>query len=302
MHARYFASAQGRFTSADTFGGSTGNPQSLNRYAYVGNNPMNFSDPIGHDRFSASSNGFAETMGQGGYMSPEDPDYDPESILSDNVRGDMHAWEQRNQNTRDSIAANAAQAHGDLHRRDQIMAGNSTLEFAGSVTVSAEVAAPQQEQLTPDQQQMKDRLVTAQDDARNNPDYAADPDGTTYCNIATAEIATRVGAPTAPLQDQQGVPYLANRQAQNLANSLQYRVVTAAEAQKLADQGQIVIGAQEHPRGHGHIATVRPTGVTGDAAHAGNGPLINHIGDHVGIYHQSGAFSNRRNVVYYTWP
>ena len=40
--ARYDSSAQGRFTSADSIVGSTGNPQSLNRYAYVGNNPMNF--------------------------------------------------------------------------------------------------------------------------------------------------------------------------------------------------------------------------------------------------------------------
>src|SRR5882672_11399360 len=48
MHARYFASAQGRFTSADTVAGSIGNPQSLNRYAYVGNNPINLTDPTGH--------------------------------------------------------------------------------------------------------------------------------------------------------------------------------------------------------------------------------------------------------------
>ena len=46
--ARYDSSAQGRFTSADSVGGSAGNPQSLNRYAYVGNNPMNYSDPTGH--------------------------------------------------------------------------------------------------------------------------------------------------------------------------------------------------------------------------------------------------------------
>ncbi len=129
MHARYFASAQGRFTSADTFGGSTGNPQSLNRYAYVGNNPMNFSDPTGHDRFSASSNGFAEAMGDegGGYMSPENPDYDPESILSDNVRGDMHAWEQRNQNTRDSIAAREALADNDFDTLNDILKRNQNV-------------------------------------------------------------------------------------------------------------------------------------------------------------------------------
>ncbi len=48
MHARYFSSIGGRFNSADSFGGSIGNPQSLNRYAYVVNNPMNLSDPTGH--------------------------------------------------------------------------------------------------------------------------------------------------------------------------------------------------------------------------------------------------------------
>jgi RHS repeat-associated protein len=46
--ARYNSSAQGRFTSADSIAGSMGNPQSLNRYAYVNNNPANLSDPSGH--------------------------------------------------------------------------------------------------------------------------------------------------------------------------------------------------------------------------------------------------------------
>jgi RHS repeat-associated protein len=48
MHARYFASAQGRFSSADTVAGSIANPQTLNLYAYVQNNPLAFSDPTGH--------------------------------------------------------------------------------------------------------------------------------------------------------------------------------------------------------------------------------------------------------------
>ncbi len=131
MHARYYANAQGRFTSADSVGGSIVNPQSFNRYAYVGNNPVNFSDPTGHTRFDASSNGFAETMGQGGYMSPDNPDFDPSSILTDNARQSMLAWEQRNQNTRDAVAANEAQASGDFATRDRIRAGNSSLEFEG---------------------------------------------------------------------------------------------------------------------------------------------------------------------------
>jgi RHS repeat-associated protein len=89
MHARYFASAQGRFSSADSVAGSIGNPQSLNRYAYVGNNPLNFSDPSGHDRFSASSNGFGETMGQGGYM---DPDNDDPTGLAHHANAQIDSW------------------------------------------------------------------------------------------------------------------------------------------------------------------------------------------------------------------
>jgi RHS repeat-associated protein len=46
-HARYYANAQGRFSSPDPFFGSIGNPQTLNRYAYVRNNPTNLVDPSG---------------------------------------------------------------------------------------------------------------------------------------------------------------------------------------------------------------------------------------------------------------
>jgi RHS repeat-associated protein len=51
--ARYYASMQGRFTSFDP--GSIKlkqllNPQDLNRYAYVGNNPLRFIDPDGREK------------------------------------------------------------------------------------------------------------------------------------------------------------------------------------------------------------------------------------------------------------
>jgi RHS repeat-associated protein len=45
--ARYFTSQVGRFMSPDRFGGLTSDPQSLNRYAYVVNNPVTFIDPSG---------------------------------------------------------------------------------------------------------------------------------------------------------------------------------------------------------------------------------------------------------------
>jgi len=46
--ARYYDPTLGRFVSADTLVPSAGNPQSLNRYAYVLNNPVKYADPTGH--------------------------------------------------------------------------------------------------------------------------------------------------------------------------------------------------------------------------------------------------------------
>ena len=46
--ARYYSSTQGRFTSPDSVGGSRLDPQSLNLYSYVQNNPIRDVDPTGH--------------------------------------------------------------------------------------------------------------------------------------------------------------------------------------------------------------------------------------------------------------
>jgi RHS repeat-associated protein len=45
--ARYYVNRFGRFLSADPLSGSVADPQSLNRYAYVENNPINAADPSG---------------------------------------------------------------------------------------------------------------------------------------------------------------------------------------------------------------------------------------------------------------
>jgi RHS repeat-associated protein len=54
--ARYYSNQQGRFTSPDPFAGSMkeSDPQSLNHYSYVGNNPMNSTDPSGLDKLDAA--------------------------------------------------------------------------------------------------------------------------------------------------------------------------------------------------------------------------------------------------------
>jgi RHS repeat-associated protein len=47
--ARYYADWVGRFMSPDSFGGHLEDPQTLNHYSYVGNNPLSRTDPDGHD-------------------------------------------------------------------------------------------------------------------------------------------------------------------------------------------------------------------------------------------------------------
>jgi RHS repeat-associated protein len=47
-NARYYAPGTGRFISADTIVPDPTNPQQFNRYSYVLNNPLRFTDPTGH--------------------------------------------------------------------------------------------------------------------------------------------------------------------------------------------------------------------------------------------------------------
>jgi hypothetical protein len=48
-HARYYAPAIGRFVQADTIIPNPDFPQDFNRYSYVRNNPLKYTDPGGHD-------------------------------------------------------------------------------------------------------------------------------------------------------------------------------------------------------------------------------------------------------------
>ncbi len=48
LRARYYNQANGRFTQMDSFEGSPSDPQSLHKYTYCHNDPINFVDPSGH--------------------------------------------------------------------------------------------------------------------------------------------------------------------------------------------------------------------------------------------------------------
>jgi RHS repeat-associated protein len=51
FEARYDASSLGRFMTPDPMGGHLEDPQTLNRYAYVRNNPLSLTDPTGLDSY-----------------------------------------------------------------------------------------------------------------------------------------------------------------------------------------------------------------------------------------------------------
>ena len=71
MQARYYDPLIGRFLSIDPVGFSPAQPFMFNRYAYVGNDPVNAVDPFGLDNCEVTPKGTKDCIG--------DEDADPES-------------------------------------------------------------------------------------------------------------------------------------------------------------------------------------------------------------------------------
>jgi RHS repeat-associated protein len=69
---RYYSSGYGRFMTADLLGGHIRNPQSLNRYGYVTNDPMNLVDPLGLSPFLLTTTYDCTIFSEGGKITSID--------------------------------------------------------------------------------------------------------------------------------------------------------------------------------------------------------------------------------------
>jgi hypothetical protein len=115
--------------------------------------------------------------------------------------------------------------------------------------------------------------------------------------MTTVAIAKAMGAPLGPLVDKQGRPLLANQMASNLATPHSgYHVVSAEQAQQLANRGKIVIATGV---GLGHVETASPD--TGQPF-PGHGLVIGMIGYRNGFMRLNETFthSDLSRVKFYT--
>jgi RHS repeat-associated protein len=131
------------------------------------------------------------------------------------------------------------------------------------------------------------RLVNAISNAQAQ--HGNKPRGATECNLGTHQVIREMGAP--PVS---GAPANSGREAQ--ANEMydtltaqaarpdgEYRQVSPAEAQQLANQGKLVIAAQKNlGTGSGHVSPVSPGSISPTSIRrfqAGNNPTIGNIGN-----------------------
>lgn len=96
--ARHYGEATGRFMSPDPLGGHLEDPQTLNKYSYVRNNPLTLTDPTGLDFYLKCDNhGEHSTTCSGGYVGKwvldanGKPEFQKTIITSDSIRSGQNA-------------------------------------------------------------------------------------------------------------------------------------------------------------------------------------------------------------------
>ena len=111
--ARYDSSQYGRFMSPDPLGGQTIDPQTLNKYSYVRNNPLNLTDPTG--MYTCGD----DTADNEPCSSAGDKNFDEQRIIA------LHSGELE--------TVHAAQAYGDRNQDNGV-----TVSFKTSTDFKSE--------------------------------------------------------------------------------------------------------------------------------------------------------------------
>jgi len=155
LRARYYDPALGRFLSRDPFGGLVAVPQSLNRYAYVLNNPVNWIDPWGLRNVEGTAFG-TPTPTPPGWMSVCGPARQAECLNRHWVNpalGFAAAWAQaanawadvlgsvRSALTSECSQGLARTVIGTLAAAGAVTGAGALIEAGGLVAVSAATAA-----------------------------------------------------------------------------------------------------------------------------------------------------------------
>lgn len=99
---RYYASSMGRFMSPDPLGGTLEDPQSLNKYAYVRNNPLTLTDPTGMNFGLPCSGGNTATCNnglQGSWQTDKDGNKSFVNISIGNKDGELQDTSANNTGT-----------------------------------------------------------------------------------------------------------------------------------------------------------------------------------------------------------
>jgi hypothetical protein len=135
----------------------------------------------------------------------------------------------------------------------------------------------------------------------------------TYCNLATFDVAEATGFNTSALYDGKNRDEInANAATQNLAKAAGQGIVTevsAGRAQALANAGYTVIAAWENTAKdengntlRGHLATVCPNSLFNTTISNNIEPKISNVGENNGIMSVSGAFGVGKTPQYYYDP